>query len=170
MLEQALEAGGIGICVKDRDKRVLMQNATCRDICGDRAGEVCEDGCMRLHDADGARQWADRGCSAYRGSAMHGGVFDVALICSSERIVTFLQPLRDAHAAALARCADKGLTRRERQIVGLLIRGRTNAELCTGLGITRSTLRTHLNRIYAKLRAGREPIDFLPRRRLAAKP
>ncbi|MBK8993209.1 MAG: helix-turn-helix transcriptional regulator [Gammaproteobacteria bacterium] len=167
MLEHALETGRIGVCVKDRDRRVLTQNASCREICGDRQGEICEDGCMRLHEADAGRQWQDRGCSAYRNSAMHGGSYDVALVCSAERIITFLQPLEDVYASAIAHYADKGLTRREHEIVGLLIRGRSNAELCAGLGITRATLRTHLNRIYAKLRDSGAAVDFLPRHRLA---
>ena len=129
MLGEALESAKAGICVKDRDGRVLQQNDICRDICGLREGTVCVDGCMLLHAGDSTRQWKNWGSSVHRNSHIHGGHYDVSLICSDERMITFLQPLDEVYERALAHYRDKGLTRRELEIVSWLIRGSTNAQI-----------------------------------------
>jgi len=163
MLEQSLSRSNVAVCVKDQHRRVLMQDALCLSICGDRTGQTCADGCMALLAADSNRQWRDWGCSVYDNSAIHGSHFDVTLICSSERIITFLQPLEERYRAALAQYAAMGLTRRELQILGLVMRGRTNAQICAELSISHPTLRTHLNRAYAKLRDNDASLEYLPR-------
>lgn len=162
MLEHSLSSGNVAVCVKDQDRKVLMQDDLCRSICGERTGQVCNDGCMQLLAADQQRQWRDWGCTVYSNSHIHGEHFDVSLICSSERIITFLQPLEEKYRAALAHYATMGLTEREQQIIGLIVRGRTNTQVCEELSITRATLRTHLNRAYAKLRDGGASMEFLP--------
>ena len=43
------------------------------------------------------------------------------------------------------------LTRREREIVGLLAEGRSNAEIASALWIAPGTVRKHLENVYAKL-------------------
>ena len=162
MLDEALDSAKVGVCVKDRDARVLLQNDICRDVCGLREGSVCTDGCMMLHTDDSSRQWKNWGCSVYRNSHIHDGHYDVTLICSDERIVTFLQPLDEIYQLALAHYRDKGLTRRELEVVSWLIRGKTNAQICEQLTISRATLRTHLNSLYGKLREHGESVEFLP--------
>lgn len=167
MLDEALDSAKVGVCVKDRDARVLQQNDICRDVCGQREGSVCTDGCMLLHAGDSSRQWKNWGCSVYRNSQIHDAHYDVALICSDDRIVTFLQPLAEIHQLALAHYRDKGLTRRELEVVSWLIRGKTNAQICEQLTISRATLRTHLNSLYGKLREHGESVEFLPGYRLS---
>ena len=162
MLDEALDSAKVGVCVKDRDARVLLQNDICRDVCGLREGSVCTDGCMMLHADDSSRQWKNWGCSVYRNSHINDGHYDVTLICSDERIVTFLQPLDEIYQLALAHYRDKGLTRRELEVVSWLIRGKTNAQICEQLTISRATLRTHLNSLYGKLREHGESVEFLP--------
>jgi DNA-binding CsgD family transcriptional regulator len=78
-----------------------------------------------------------------------------------------LQPLAERYREALSRCAGAGFTRRELQVAELLVRGRSNAQICASLAMSRATLRTHLNRIYAKLQACGTAIDFLPGSRTA---
>ena len=46
-----------------------------------------------------------------------------------------------------------GLTRRETEVVRLLARGLTNAEIATSLRIAPGTVKKHLDHIYAKLDA-----------------
>ena len=162
MLEHSLSSGSVAVCVKDQDRKVLMQDDLCRSICGERTGQVCNDGCMQLLAADRQRQWRDWGCTVYRNSRIHDEHFDVSLICSDERIITFLQPLEEKYRAALVHYATMGLTGREQQILGLILRGRTNLQICEELSISRPTLRTHLNRAYAKLRDGGASMEFLP--------
>ncbi len=151
MLDEALDSAKAGVCVKDRDGRVLQQNDICRDICGLREGTVCSDGCMLLHAGDSTRQWKNWGTSVYRNSAMHGGHYDVALICSDERIVTFLQPLDDVYEHALAHYRDKGLTRRELQILKLLYDGQSNQAIAQTLSLSPKTVDKHRENIMRKM-------------------
>ncbi len=48
-------------------------------------------------------------------------------------------------------CARYGLTKREAEIFSLLVGGSSNKEICERRGVTRGTLRTHLNNIYKKI-------------------
>jgi DNA-binding NarL/FixJ family response regulator len=43
------------------------------------------------------------------------------------------------------------LSRREAEIVGYLVRGRTNGEIARSLGISEKTVKNHVNHVYAKL-------------------
>ena len=169
MLGQLLQDAGIGICVKDAAGRVLDQNPACLAICGDRSQRICEDGCMALRAADPERSTEDWGCGVYRNSLVHDHECDITLLCSGEHMFTFLQPLARRYEPALEHYRDAGLTRRETQIVELLIRGRSNVQICEQNGISHSTLRTHLNHIYRKLRdRGAVPRCF-PRRRISTR-
>ncbi|GIW18302.1 MAG: hypothetical protein KatS3mg064_1459 [Tepidiforma sp.] len=44
-----------------------------------------------------------------------------------------------------------GLSPREREVLGLVAEGRTNAEVAALLGISSETVKTHVSRILAKL-------------------
>jgi DNA-binding NarL/FixJ family response regulator len=47
--------------------------------------------------------------------------------------------------------AVEGLTPREREVLDLLVRGRSNAEICEALVISEATAKTHVARILQKL-------------------
>ncbi len=167
ILESSLDASHVAVCVKDRNKRVLSQNDYCRELCGERCGERCETGCMELYAGDKTRQWKDWGSRVYRNSFLHGSFFDVTLLCSSDSIITFLQPLKERYEMALAYYREKGLTKRETEVVSLTIRGISNPEICNALSISKATLRTHLNNIYHKFRDLGEVPEFMPANRVA---
>lgn len=70
--------------------------------------------------------------------------------------------LRRQLAEALARPAGEpdpvhtaGLTAREREIVGLVAEGKTNAQIAAQLWVSPSTVKKHLENVYAKLGVGR---------------
>jgi ATP/maltotriose-dependent transcriptional regulator MalT len=168
MLEQTLEAAAIAVCVKDSEKRVLAQNGQCRRVCGDQSGKVCDEGCMALYAGDRSQQWKDWGPRVYRNSLIHGSFHDVTLLCSAERIITFLQPLREKYAQALEYFRDKGLTRRETEIITLTVQGIKNTDICERLSISMATLRTHLNNVYRKFREMGELPEFIPANRLSS--
>ena len=166
MLEESLQSSHIGVCVKDARKRVLKQNEPCRRACGDRLDEVCTEGCMELYARDESHQWKDWGARVYKNSVIFGGFFDVTILCSTETIVTFLQPLKEKYEMALAYFRDKGLTKRETQVVSLAIQGNSNSDICKLLSISKATLRTHLNNVYRKFRDMGEIPEFIPTCRL----
>ncbi len=61
-------------------------------------------------------------------------------------------PARTAHRAPAARPGDQiRLTEREVQILQLLVRGYTNRQIGTQLGLVPGTVRNRLGRIYGKL-------------------
>lgn len=51
-------------------------------------------------------------------------------------------------------CISFDLTKREREIICMLIKTMTNREICNAICVSLSTLRTHLNHIYHKTKAG----------------
>ena len=57
------------------------------------------------------------------------------------------------------------LTPREREVLGLVAQGRSNAAICGALCVAPKTLERHMQHIYAKL--GLEPSDHSHRRVLA---
>jgi DNA-binding CsgD family transcriptional regulator len=167
LLQESLEASDIAVCVKDAQRKVLMQNDRCREICGDHLGRACEQGCMELLAGDRLQQWKDWGMRVYRNSLINGSFNDVTLLCGTDRTITFLQPLKDKYEKALAYYREKGLTRRESEVIALTIQGSSNTDICACLSISRATLRTHLNNIYRKLRDLGEMPEFIPANRIA---
>lgn len=157
----------LAVCLKDAGRRVLAQNVACLRICGERGGQVCADGCMRELAVDPDQHWQERGCTVYRNREINGEDYDIALIATDGGLLTFLQPLAARYRRSLARLAGRGLTRREQEVAGLLLRGWSNARICETLAVSRATLRTHLNRIYAKLGEHGATLDFLPGHRVA---
>lgn len=168
VLDHSLDAGDIVVCVKDLSKRVLSQNDYCRKLCGDQLGKKCETGCMELYASDNTQQWKDWGSRVYKNSFLHGRFFDVTLLCSTQNIVTFLQPLKEKYDMALDYYRAKGLTRRETEVVSLTIKGISNSEICQSLSISKATLRTHLNNVYRKFRELGETPEFMPAARHSA--
>ena len=55
------------------------------------------------------------------------------------------------HPRARAENGDQALSKREREVLGLVAAGATNGEIATALGIGEETVKTLLARAYAKL-------------------
>ena len=66
----------------------------------------------------------------------------------------------------LAYYREKGLTKRETEIVSLAIQGNSNCGICEMLSISKATLKTHLNNVYRKFRDLGEIPEFIPTCRL----
>lgn len=169
-LEQTLGDRGIGVCVRDGEQRVQSQNEACADLCGDRQGQTCDEGCVELCQADQARSEDAEGTRLYADKQIFGKSHDVTVIQSGDKRITLLQPLEARHQRALSAFLDAGLTKREMEVIGLVVQGRSNSEICEQLCISKATLRTHLNRAYRKAREhGVPPVDLPPSRQAELK-
>lgn len=59
-----------------------------------------------------------------------------------------------------------GITRREREVLGLLAAGQSNKEIARKLGLSPNTVKTHIARLYEKLEAVRRTDAVLRAREL----
>ncbi|WP_049559479.1 response regulator [Nonomuraea sp. SBT364] len=62
-------------------------------------------------------------------------------------------PRRQRHAPPLHRAGLAGLTDREREILVLIARGHSNAEIAAELGVSPSTVKNHVTSVFAKIGA-----------------
>ena len=85
---------------------------------------------------------ADRLATAIRAAHCGRATLDSAAV--QALIQQAAEPARPGH----------DLTRREREVLGLLVAGKTNNEIAAGLGISRSTVHLHVSSILAKLGVG----------------
>ena len=77
------------------------------------------------------------------------------------RLVAALLPGGPAQAAAVSgaaggeddRTLPDGLTPREAEVLGLIAEGLSNAQICSRLVVSPATVKTHINRIFAKIGA-----------------
>ncbi len=164
VLMQSLDEGSMLVCVKDIDKMVLKQNGECKNTCGDREGQMCCEGCMEIYDTDGSQQWNDWGNRTYKNCNLHNSYYDVTLICSERHLVTILQPLEERHTMAIEYYQSIGLSKRELEV----ITGSSNSDICKKLSISNATLRTHLNKVYAKVSEAGGSVIHIPKERSSA--
>jgi NarL family two-component system response regulator LiaR len=118
------------------------------------------------NDADGVRVivLSSRSDSAYIQAALNAGAKayvvksthpdDLALaVRQAFRLSVYFQPMRPrAKAAPRPDRHPQGLTRREREILALVVEGMANAKIAETLWITEQTVKFHLSNIYRKLR------------------
>ena len=82
---------------------------------------------------------------AVRTVAEGGAWLDPAVTARVLAIYRSATPPADAAAAA-------GLTSREREVLALIGRGRTNGEIAAELFVSEGTVKTHVNHLFTKLR------------------
>lgn len=164
--DTAFTSSDLGVCVKDSSGKVLQQNKLCLDICGDYLSEVCNVACMELYAQDKSRQWSDWGSHVYKNSYVHDGYYDITLLCSNKRMITFLQPLEGKYKKALDYYKVLNLTKREAEILFYIIKGVSNSEICNNISISKATIKTHLNNVYKKANHMELELKYLPVNRL----
>ena len=77
--------------------------------------------------------------------------FDLFFFHDSGYRVVILQPLRQKYDAWLRRFSNRDLSNREQEVVRLGLQGLINSQITQKLGISRATLKTHLNNVYKKI-------------------
>jgi DNA-binding CsgD family transcriptional regulator len=168
LLDQILQQNNFAVCIKDTNRKVLMQNNNCQQICGDCSGNVCNTGCMKLYIEDHSQQWENWGSRIYANSLISKAYYDITLLCNDEYLITLLQPLKTKYKKALAYYSDKNLTKREMQVISYIIQGESNLAICQHLSISKATVKTHLNTIYKKIHNLDETPKYIPYKRLAS--
>lgn len=89
------------------------------------------------------------GLKGFSFAATIEGVVPAAYVQAPEVIAPSRDELMDRACAVLAR--DCGLTEREREVMGLLARGRNSSYVQEALVLSYNTVKTHVKRIYRKL-------------------
>ena len=167
IVEQVFQSSQFAVCIKDTDGKVLTQNNPCTKICGSYADKVCDVGCMALYAEDKSQQWQNWGSRVYHNSFVHNAYYDITMLCSDEYLITVLQPLKAKYEMALSYYKDKNLSKRELEIIALLVQGLSNQVICQRLFIAKATLKTHLNNIYRKIHSLGDKPKYLPQRRVS---
>jgi len=164
-LDSTFENQNIAFCIKNKARKISYQNTLCINICGSRQNKVCNIGCMELYCNDKTQQWQEYGCYVYKNTMVNKQFFDITVLASDDRLITFLQPLNLYHQQAMDFYKDKGLSKKEYEVITYVIQNQSNEEICQILQISKATLKTHLNKIYHKVRdCGLEP-KYLPYKR-----
>lgn len=141
------EKEDVGVCVRDPSAVIVFQNHACRAVCGDALGKTCERAC--LHVSGGAGSTA--GPKLNPGQVLHGVRCDVAVFEGASDSVTLIVSREARLAEQRAYFEGRGLTPRETEIATLVLLGHTNQEIVETTGLSKATVRTHLNRVHQKL-------------------
>lgn len=145
------ESGLLCVCVKDTSGKVLYQNQACLELCGNMASSKCEQGCMRRYTFDSVATDRDEGTRYFSNQLIRDNYFDILFINDRKCLTTLLYPLENKHRAELDHLSDFKLTKREQDIICLVVFGHTNAQIAKELHIAKGTLKKHLNNIHKKL-------------------
>lgn len=146
----------IGICIKNRNKEVVYQNKSCKNICGDKQNQICKINCMAYYQ----NFERTKKTQYFSNSQIENKPYDILFIEDDDSLTTLLIPVSEQHQKDLRYLKKFDLTRSEMDIALLVCQGKSNKEICSHLHISRSTLKTHLNHIYRKIDR-----DFLTSRR-----
>ncbi len=149
--EQVFENGRVCVCIKDADHRVVEQNESCKKLCGDLTGAVCDKNCMCYYRLNKEHPERSEGMQFYGNKTIEGEQYDICLVNDGERLTTLLYPLESKTQAAADALKEYHLTAREQQIALLIVQGRTNAEIAAELFINKSTVKSHINNMNRKI-------------------
>ena len=134
----------IHVCVSDSNDKVVEQSSSCQKICGIKIGEICLDGCYKhlKYKRD------ENGTILLKNRMVHDVNFDIMRFHHNGNRVVVLTPgvIEVSEIDNL-----KQLTVKEKEVAQLIVKGYSNQEILVELNILKSTLKTHINRIYQKL-------------------
>lgn len=139
------------ICVLKTGREVVYQNQTCRKLCGNNSRNSCPQSCIISCEKVMKRKIPRDGMHYFSNTKVGKEYFDVFFFHDSGYRVVILQPLRQKYDTWVKRFTNRGLSRRELDVAKLGLQGLTNSQIIKKLGISRATLKTHLNNIYKKV-------------------
>jgi len=162
-----------GVCVADAAGRIVLWNAAAKEILGYSAAEVHGRVCCAVLQGDGSKKCLPcRDCvgTTIRGRQPTVPTFDmetvtkagravavnvsVVALCDARRRVRYVVHLFRHVAFGPDRAEpydETGLTRREREVLGLMTAGLNTAAMAGRLCVSRATIRNHVQNILQKL-------------------
>ena len=156
------------LLIAREDGTVLAQNEPARRLAGEGLGRPCWDVVGRIGGAEGlpcatggaARLLARRPVRCADTSfSLAGETYHLACVPMNDFIVCLLNPGSDAPPQA-----QRLLTAREREVLQLLAEGENTTSVSARLGLSESTVRTHVEHMRCKLgastRAGLVALGF----------
>lgn len=141
----------LGVCLKTKEKKVLYQNESCLNTCGDMQGQICNKGCMESYAPVSGMSLMKNYCVA------NGPQIDLvdAVVINHQDTLTTLLYHHDYSAKEDTQLKEEllsfGLTKSELAIFLRVQKGMKNSDIIKEFFISKSTLKTHLNNIYKKL-------------------
>lgn len=161
LMKKAFMESKAGVCIKDLDSRVIAQNDACVRFCGTQTGKICDKNCIKTLNKKvvplEALESLSEGTWHYRYEEYEGENFDVFFLNDGKHLTTIFYPLAERLAKEMDSLTQYGLTNREKEIMELVCRHKTNKEIASALFISEQTLKTHINNIYKKLPVPRRP-------------
>ena len=140
----------VGFCLKDKSGKVLFQNNLSIELCGNQSMKICDKGCMLLYEKEIGGK-TPIGSQVFHSKDIDNELCDVILINDGEQLITFLVVLKDKIESDIEYFKKYKLSAREIEVLELVLKGQSNPEIAKALFISKSTLKTHLNKIYKKI-------------------
>lgn len=143
----------VGVCIKDKESRVIFQNKLCMLHCGDQKNKICQKGCM-LGDDRRSPEALKQGIHYKRNIESDIGKIDSVLIEDGETITTLFYDLAlkdKIYYNDIQMINNHGFTKSETFILRELLSGATKVEIAKKFFISIATVKTHINNIYKKL-------------------
>ncbi len=147
-----ISESSVGICVKDRQRKILFQNSLCIKKCGNKMGGSCGGPCIQKYDKLCAEKKIKvEGFCHFPRVRCQNGIVDFVVVSDDEQFLTLLSPLEEKHQAKIECYKDRNLTKCETKVASLILEGLSNAQIAKRLFISKATLKTHINNINKKI-------------------
>lgn len=152
-MKETVQGSAVGLCVKDSDGRVKYQNEPCLQNCGNQIGNQCALECVANANLETKRASSGQeGLNYYSGTTINKNAVDAVMVKENDgQQTTLFYPRKDSVEAQFEELMKYGLSRRESEILNLVLHRSTRKQIAEQLHISLSTLKTHLNNIYKKL-------------------
>lgn len=131
-------------CVLDVNDVVVEQSPICQKTCGNNFGKTCHEGCQKHLKL----KKEETGSILLKNRTVHDKNFDILRYFQSDKQYIVLVP-GEVTGPEIENL--KHLTVKEKEVAKLIVKGYSNQEILVELNILKSTLKTHINRIYHKL-------------------
>jgi ATP/maltotriose-dependent transcriptional regulator MalT len=131
-------------CVSDANEKIIEQSQSCKELCGVKLGEECTTGCKYYLKL----KTEEKGSILLKNKFVQNSQYDILRYYQDTKQIVFLIP-REKEETVIDDFMT--LTIKEQEVAQLIVKGYSNQEILMELNILKSTLKTHINRIYQKL-------------------